>query len=137
MATLQLYKILRKLLAKNEVFTLNCASCGSKNILLWPEIYFLDTILLNSNSWVSPLYRLNVLLTWVTWVDTGQEHRTSKRGAYWLLACHIHDISMQRRTVFRNWKLSYWQYWLCVILLFCNVLSEEMFHIHSKSAMTS
>ena len=51
-----------------------------------------------------------------------------------------HDISMQRRT---EGKYSFSKLKIencptdCVILLFCNVLSEEMFHIHSKSAMTS
>ena len=49
-----------------------------------------------------------------------------------------HDISMQRRTE-GKYSFSKLKIENCptVILLFCNVLSEEMFHIHSKSAMTS
>ena len=48
------------------------------------------------------------------------------------------DISMQRRTE-GKYSFSKLKIENCptVILLFCNVLSEEMFHIHSKSAMTS
>ena len=57
--TLQLFVILRTILDVNEVFTQKYASFGNQNILLNPKIYFLNFILLNSNSWVAPLYKIN------------------------------------------------------------------------------